>query len=194
VDKIKNVLVLNGNTKTESLSGSICKAIVEVHTAKGREVRYMHIKDMAFDPISWEGYNVVQPLEPVLEEFRQAVLDCQLLVIVFPTWWGGMPVKLKGLFDRSFISGYAYKYRDKGPLWDKLLKGRAAYIVTTTDAPWWWSLLSYRNGNIHQLRGPILAFCGFAPIRTRLIDKVRFRNRDDIAKKAEKIANDSLKF
>jgi NAD(P)H dehydrogenase (quinone) len=192
--KEKKILVLDGNPKTRSLCRSITEAIVAVHRKAGNTVECLHLNEMNFDPNLTEGYDIKLPLEPDLEQFRQAVWDCNILIIVYPTWWGGMPAKLKGIFDRSFISGFAYKYHAKGPFWDKLLKGRRAFLITTMDAPSWWNWLYYRNCGLHQLRWPILWFCGFSPIRTKIIDRVRFRSPEELAIIIKKISHETLKF
>jgi putative NADPH-quinone reductase len=191
---VNKILVLDGNPKTKSLCRAISEAIVEEHRKAGNKVEFLRLGEMNFDPVLTEGYNVVQPLEPDLERFRQAVLECNALIIVYPTWWGGMPAKLKGVFDRSFISGFAYKYHEKGPFWDKLLKGRCAFLITTMDAPGWWNWFYYRNCGLHQLRWPILWFCGFSPIRTKIIDRVRFRTSEELALMIKKTAQKTLKL
>ncbi len=192
----KKILVLDGNPKTTSLSHSISEAIVEAQNNVGRKVEYLRLSELNFDPnlIGGYQYESVQPFEPDLERVRRAVSDCNVLVIVYPTWWGGMPAKLKGLFDRAFTSGFAYKYHKKGPFWDKLLQGRSAYVVTTMDAPGWWYWLYYHNSSLLQFRKPILWFCGFSPIKTKIIDKVRFRTREDLAEKIKAVAQASLKI
>lgn len=111
----KKILVLDGNPKTKSLCRSISEANVAEHRQAGNKVEFLRLNEMNFAPNLTEGYNVTLPFEPDLERFRQAVLECNVLMVVYPTWWGGMPAKLKGIFDRSFTGGYAYKYHEKGP-------------------------------------------------------------------------------
>jgi putative NADPH-quinone reductase len=60
------------------------------------------------------------------------------LVWIHPVWWGGLPAITKGFIDRLFLPGMAYKYRDNSILWDKLLKGKTARIITTLDQPGWY--------------------------------------------------------
>ncbi|WP_296949912.1 NAD(P)H-dependent oxidoreductase [uncultured Massilia sp.] len=62
------------------------------------------------------------------EQARVAAAD--LLLFVFPLWWGGMPAILKGWFDRVLAYGFAYadgKRYDSG-----FLRGRRALLGIAT--------------------------------------------------------------
>lgn len=66
----------------------------------------------------------------------------------------------------------------KKMLWDKMLNGRSAHIVTTMDAPAWIDHLFLGRIGIKQLRSGILKFCGFNPVTFTTIGSVRrFRPR-----------------
>lgn len=181
------ILLLNGNTEKESFSKSICAAYEEGAKNAGHEINTLHIGDMQFDPVLHEGYHSIQALEPDLVHFQQMVLWANHIVIVYPTWWGGPPAVLKGLFDRSFYSGFAYKYHDKGPFWDKLLKGRSAHLITTMDAPLLWYWLAYRSAGTHMIKNAILKFCGISPVKTTYITRIRYKTHEQLAKDLEKV-------
>lgn len=61
----------------------------------------------------------------------------------------------------------------KKMLWDKMLNGRSAHIVTTMDAPAWIDHLFLGRIGIKQLRSGILKFCGFNPVTFTTIGSVR---------------------
>lgn len=45
------------------------------------------------------------------QQVQEAVEDlrwCDSLVLVYPTWWSGMPAVLKGFFDRVFLPNVAF--------------------------------------------------------------------------------------
>jgi len=68
-----------------------------------------------------------------LQREQQRVARADMLVFVFPLWWGGIPAILKGWAERVFSYGFAYAdgYRfDKG-----YFKGRRAAMGLATGGP-----------------------------------------------------------
>lgn len=182
-----NILVLNGNPQKESLCKSICLAYQEGAVHAGHQVSIVQVGDMQFDAVLHEGYHAIQDLEPDLVEFQRKILWANHIVIVYPTWWGGMPALLKGLFDRSFLPGFAFKYHDKGPFWNKLLRGRTAHVITTMDAPTLWYWLVYRSAGTNMLKYVILKFCGISSVKSTLIGGVRLKCKEQLAKEIAKV-------
>ena len=45
---------------------------------------------------------------PDLAREQQRVIDADLIVWLFPIWWGGVPAILKGWFERVMAFGFAY--------------------------------------------------------------------------------------
>lgn len=191
---VMNILLLNGNNERHSLSAAICEAYKQGAEQAGHTVALVHIGQLQFDAILHEGYHTIQNLEPGLLDFQQKVLWCHHFVIVYPTWWGGMPAQLTGLFDRCFYSGFAYKYHDKGLAWDKLLKGRSAHIITTMDAPYAWYLFAYRSAGTNMLKHAILKFCGFSPVKTDFITRVRYKSAAQLQKEIDQIRMKAVHF
>jgi len=100
-------------------------------------------------------------------------LWAQHLIFVYPTWWGGMPALLKGFIDRTFQSGFAFKYRSDSPFPDQLLKGRTAELLVTMDSPpWYYRFINGAPGH-KQMKRTILAFCGIKPVKVHSLGPVR---------------------
>jgi NAD(P)H dehydrogenase (quinone) len=191
IDEMK-IYILLGHPDSESFNGIIQETYAKVAIQNGHEVRTQQIGAMQFDPVLWKGYKVIQELEPDLKTAQENILWCDKWVIIYPIWWGSMPALLKGFFDRALYSGFAYKYHPHGLLWDQLLKGRSADIVTTCDAPRWWIWWRYRNSDLNSIKRATLEFCGFRPVRTMRIARLRYKDehqRKKVLNQLEKYAS-----
>ncbi|MDH5229658.1 MAG: NAD(P)H-dependent oxidoreductase [Gammaproteobacteria bacterium] len=167
----KNILVILGHPDTDSFCGSLADAYIDTAKQSGAEVRELQLGKLSFDPILWQGYNKIQALEPDLKKAQELILWSTHMVFVYPNWWGAMPALMKGFFDRVFLPGFAFKYRDKS-LPEKLLSGRTAHLMVTMDTPPWYYRWVFQRPGHNQMKRTILEFCGvkvvkiseFAPI------------------------------
>ncbi len=79
----------------------------------GHEVRVIDLDAEGFDPrLSLdEKRRHLDPPEskPDLSEHFAALRWAERLVLVYPTWFGGFPARLKGWIDRSWASGVAFE-------------------------------------------------------------------------------------
>lgn len=167
------VLVILGHPSTESYCAAIAETYVEAARQAGAEVNYLKLAEMSFDPVLHRGYQLVQPLEPDLRMAQEAILWAELIVFVYPNWWGGMPALLKGFIDRTLLPGYAFKYRKDSLFWDKYLSGRAARVLMTMDTPPWYYRWVYRMPGHHQIKRTILGFTGIAPVKISTLGPVK---------------------
>lgn len=131
---MKNILVLNGNPKVESFGKNLADQY-QIAAKEIANVRRFDLYEMVFNPSLDCGYDDSQALEEPLVEFQEAVKWSDHLLIVAPVWWGGVPAKLKGLFDRTFLPGFAFRYETGNPFPIQLLKGKTYRLVLTMDAP-----------------------------------------------------------
>jgi len=169
----KNILVIQGNPDANSFCGSLAKAYIDSARLSGSEVRELQLAQLKFDPILWHGYNKIQKLEPDLVKAQELIRWSKHIVFVYPNWWGAMPALMKGFFDRVFLPGFAFKYREGSPFWDKLLSGRTAQLMVTMDTPPWYYRWIYHRPGHNEMKRTILGFCGikvvkiseFAPIK-----------------------------
>ena len=169
----KRVAVILGSPDPGSFCRALADAYVSAAEKAGHEIRYFRLGEIDFDPVLRYGYNQRQALEPGLKAVQEGISWAEHLVLVFPVWWGSMPAILKGMFDRIFLPGYAFKYRKGSPLWDKLLSGRSAQVVMTMDTPPWYFRLAYRNPAHHQIRRTILEFTGIKPVAITTLGPIR---------------------
>jgi putative NADPH-quinone reductase len=169
----KNILVILGHPDTNSFCGSLSKAYIDSAKVSGSEVRELQLGELKFDPILWNGYNKIQELEPDLTKAQELIQWSNHIVFVYPNWWGTMPALIKGFFDRVFLPGFAFKYRENSQFWNKLLSGRTAHLMVTMDTPPWYYRWIYHRPGHNEMKRTILGFCGikvvkiseFAPIK-----------------------------
>lgn len=159
------ILVVLGHPSGESFCAALARTYVEAARSSGHEVRLLALGEMTFDPILRHGYRCIQPLEPDLAAAQEAILRAEHLVFVFPLWWGSMPALLKGFFDRAWLPGFAYQFRDRSPFWDKLLTGRSAHLLVTMDTPPWYHRWVAGRPGLRQMEQAILEFSGIEPVR-----------------------------
>ncbi|MCM3699407.1 NAD(P)H-dependent oxidoreductase [Paenibacillus macerans] len=160
-----NILVITGHPDPESFCSALSRAYIEAAAKTTANVRELDLSRISFDPNLKYGYRKRTELEADLIEAQELIRSADHLVFVYPTWWGTVPAVLKGFFDRVFLPGFAYKYRDNSPLWDKLLKGKTAHLIVTMDTPLWYNRwVNWRAGHLVMKRN-ILGFCGIKTVR-----------------------------
>ncbi len=175
----KKILVINANPKSESL----CKALSQTYADSAGEknnVRVIHLHDLDFELDLREGYDDIIPLEEDLKFFQEQLTWSQHIVIVSPVWWGSMPAKFKGLIDRTFLSGFAFKYEKGKTIPKKLLAGRTSEMLITLDTPPFWYRWVQGNVIYHQLKKTILSFSGIRNISKQYFGPVISATEDQI--------------
>lgn len=160
----KRVLVLLGHPSNDSLCASLAQSYIEGAQKAGHEVRYTAVGQLQFDPLLHNGYETIQSLEPDLVQFQQDMAWAQHVVWVYPIWWGTMPALLKGLIDRTFLPGFAFKFHPGQWMAEQLLTGRSAHLMVTMDTPPWYDRWVYRQPGQQQMKRLILEFCGIQPV------------------------------
>ncbi len=154
------ILILNGNPKQNSFCKILAESYAKSAVDNGGDVKIVHISELDFDINLKEGYDKEQVLEKDLFTLQNDIKEASHIVIVSPLWWGNMPAKLKGLFDRAFLPGYAFKYESGNATPKPLLTGKTASIIVTMDTPVWYFRWVLGDPIIKTLKKPILELCG----------------------------------
>lgn len=170
---MKKIVILNGHPNPASFTKGLVEAYEKGAKTKGVEIKTITIADLAFDSNLRFGYQKRMELEPDLLDAIQTIQWADHLVWIHPVWWGGLPALLKGFIDRTFLPGITYQYRENSMLWDKLLKGKSAHIITTLDQPGWYYRLMYGRPSVNQLKKSTLQFCGVSKVKVTYIGIVR---------------------
>ncbi|GLU54196.1 NAD(P)H-dependent oxidoreductase [Dyadobacter frigoris] len=170
---MRKILIINGHPDPESFAAGIADAYKKGALQAGAEIKELLLSNLDFNPILQFGYRKRTELEPDLLDAQQKILWAEHIVWVYPVWWGGTPALLKGFIDRTFLPGFAFKYRDNSVWWDKLLTGRSAHIISTLDQPAWYYWLVNGRPTYHTMKKMTLEFSGFKPVRTTTFGPIR---------------------
>lgn len=185
----KKILVLLGNSDTETFSGTMADVYEAAAKSAGHEVQRMNIGALTFDPILHKGYKEIQPLEPDLVCMQEVWRWADHIVIVYPSWWCGMPAILKGLFDRMFLPGFAFNFDKTTKKVVQRLKGKTARVIvligTSTPFMAWFKYGDFANDILYG----ILGFSGMKAKMTAFgpCDKVSDATRKKWIQKVEKL-------
>ncbi|MCD7098513.1 NAD(P)H-dependent oxidoreductase [Stenotrophomonas sp. MMGLT7] len=169
----RRILIIQGHPARQSFCEALAREYERGARESGHSVRTLTVRELGFDPVLHEGYQEIQPLEADLVLAQDQIKSADHLVFVYPTWWGGMPALLKGFVERVFLPGFAFRYRQGSPWWDKQLTGKSAHVITTMDTPPWYSRIFYRDAGINQIRRTILQYCGVGPVAVTRIGRVK---------------------
>ena len=88
---------------------------------------------------------------------------------------------MKGVIDRAYLPGFAMRYHEKDPWWDKLLTGRSADVLMTSDGPAWFDQIAYGRPAKLQVENLVLKFAGVKPVRTLQVGTVKSASPAKIA-------------
>ena len=154
----KRIFIWVAHPSPQSLNAHLADAYAD--GAENAEIRRMNLSEMSFDH-GFEGYGEKKlPLEPDLVAWQENIKWADHIVIVHPYWWGAMPASAKAVLDRTLLPGFAYKYHKKGASWDKLLEGKTADVIITSDTPPLIDTLIYRKPGRRVIKNQVLGFCG----------------------------------
>lgn len=164
---MKKIFILMGNPDKEgTLSNEMADLYEHEARAAGHEVRRANLSDLAFDPILHKGYKVIQELEPDLKQVQEDMKWADHFVLIYPLWWAGMPALLKGMWDRMFIPGFAFRFWKNGLGWDRLLSGKSARVIILSKN--WPILERVLFGDFKNEVGK--ALLGFAGYKVRITE------------------------
>jgi putative NADPH-quinone reductase len=135
------VLLIYCHPRPDSFNSALRDAVVEGLTAAGHELDSRDLYAESFDPVLSarqrgdyfdESKNALE-----IEDHAASLRRADWLVLVYPTWWFGMPAMLKGWFDRVWLPGVAFQLGGPKALKPLLTNIRRIGVVTTYGSPWW---------------------------------------------------------
>lgn len=134
------VLMVYCHPREDSYCAALRDAALGALRAKGHEVELRDLYAEGFNPVlNAEERGVYHDLALNQRGIEAEVAQLQraeALLLVYPTWWYGMPAMLKGWFDRIWVPGVTFKL-GAGAIEPQLTNIRRLGVVTTYGSPWW---------------------------------------------------------
>jgi NAD(P)H dehydrogenase (quinone) len=161
--------VVTAHPSTDSFCHELARRAVSGLVAAGHDVEILDLYEVGFRPaMSGEerrAYHGEQPiLDPVVAEHAAVVRRSELLVFVYPTWWGGLPAMLKGWLDRVMVPGVAFEFDPRSEkVRPALGHVRRIVGVSTYGSPRTY-VLAINDGGRRMLTRALRLSCG---LRTR---------------------------
>jgi putative NADPH-quinone reductase len=137
------------------VEGSFCSAMRDAAIsglrAAGHTVDVIDLAAEHFNPVmstsEWNTYQQGNGDVPVgLERDVALVTSAEIIVFVYPTWWGGLPAQLKGWLERVMLPGIAFVFNENNKVRPGLRNIRRIHIASTFGSPWLYVRLVNDNG------------------------------------------------
>jgi len=129
-------LILYAHPNPKSFNHAVLETVRDSLAKAGKEVSVRDLYAQNFNPVlsANDLAGMMQrQLQHEVKAEQEFVGSADVIVVIYPLWWAGMPAILKGYIDRVFTEGFAY--RINGPDIEGLLKGKKVLLITTTGAP-----------------------------------------------------------
>ena len=129
-------LILYAHPNPKSFNHAVLETVMDALAKAGKEVSVRDLYAQNFNPVlsANDLAGMVQgQLQPDVMAEQAFISSADLLVVIYPLWWAGMPAILKGYIDRVFTDGFAYHISETGI--EALLKSKKVLLITTTGAP-----------------------------------------------------------
>jgi NAD(P)H dehydrogenase (quinone) len=162
-------LVIHTHPVDDGYSAALFSTAVSALQGAGHEVRshrlYQEGFAAAMSPAEHHAYHTDTPI--ISDEIQHHVDDLRwadLLVFVYPTWWGGLPALLKGWLERVMVPGVAFAFDEKsGKVKPNLGNIKHLVGITTYGSAHWSNWLTGDGGRRTTMR----ALRMLCPLRTR---------------------------
>ncbi|MDE0534655.1 NAD(P)H-dependent oxidoreductase [Tenacibaculum sp. L6] len=184
---MKHILLINGHPDKESFNHALAASYKRGALETEAVIEEITITDLNFNPNLKFGYRKRTELEPDLQEALTKIKKSDHIVWVFPVWWAGYPAIMKGFIDRTFLPGITFQPIEGKPFPEKLLKGKTARLIITSDTPSWYDYLFMKRPAIRQFKKGTLEFCGIKPVKTTFLSTIKNSSPEQRNKWLEKV-------
>ena len=162
------VLVIWCHPRPDSFNAALRDAAMEGLTASGHSVELRDLYAVNFDPVLSEHQRGVYFDEAEnargLENHVASLQCAEGLLLIYPTWWFGMPAMLKGWLDRVWLPGVAFHLQGGPKALKPLLTDiRRIGVVTTLRLAVVVAVVGGLAGPADRQARPAAAVCRWVP-------------------------------
>lgn len=187
--RARRILVLDGHPDPDPdrYVHALAAAYARGAANAGHAVHRTTLSGMDFPLLSTrEDWETGTPC-PAVQEFQNELAWADHLVIIYPLWLGGMPARLKALFEQAFRPAFAFGGTRVNPGGGRM-KGRSARIIVTMGMPGFVYRTFFLAHSLEALKRSILALVGFGPIRDTVLGAIETRHdADSLLKRIENL-------
>jgi len=189
-------LIIYTHPNRDSFNNAIMRTLSERLLSLDQDVRVRDLYAMKFDPvIKQSDYDMLahgEVPDDVVQE-QEFIGWADIIYLICPIFWAGLPAMMKGYIERVFSQGFAYRLAEQGL--EGLLGGKKAVIINTTGG----SLKAYQaSGMLESIKqtidGGIFRFCNMKVISHKFFLNVPFSTeieRSRILEDIQDIARDT---
>lgn len=133
------ILIVFCHPAQDSFQRSILDELVRRLEGDGHAVHAFDLYGEGFDPVlgleAWRAHRRDQAHPETLSAHLEAFAAAEGLVLVYPTWWYGLPAMLKGWIDRVWQPGLAFSMQGGAFQTHALTRLRRFAVITTYGSP-----------------------------------------------------------
>ncbi|KAB2348511.1 NAD(P)H oxidoreductase [Actinomadura rudentiformis] len=166
---MKNALLVAAHPRRDSLTAQITEQTRDRLVASGHTVDLLDLHAEGFDPRmtledepDWTDRDKVYSAE--VREHMRRIDAADVIVVVFPVWWYGLPAILKGWIDRVWNYGFAYG-RSKARLAEK----RMLWLGLAGESEESYAEHGLNDLLARQLQVGISNYCGIKDVSVRFV-------------------------
>lgn len=155
------MLIIYAHPNKEGHCGYALSLLKKHLSSQGIDFEILDLYKMDYDPVLKDREHFTSGKRHISQENQriQALIKKETrFIFVYPTWWQSTPAILKGFVDRVFTPPFAYQFKKGIPF--RHLKGKKAYIITSTGGPRLYTYFFTLDRAARSLSKDVLNFCG----------------------------------
>jgi NAD(P)H dehydrogenase (quinone) len=129
-------LIVYSHPNPKSFCHAILETVTNTLTAKKQTFAVRDLYALGFNPVlkadDFAGFQSGNIPTDIKKE-QEHITAADMMIVIHPIWWTGLPAMIKGYFDRVFSYGFAYSADANGII--KLLTGKKAIVFNTQGTP-----------------------------------------------------------